>query len=202
MKSDIQGQAATAKRPVAGVDRERTNPPRRLRVAVGEKSSTLGLLVETQLRAWSYEVSEIVAVSDLDPHEVLISCPDTSGTLRIFQEPPPRGVIARSLQDLQCSILAGDVSPLEFRAGVESLLGGARVWSPAIAAMLAVAATDRGKLTRREEEVARLVVRGLSNREIAGALGISPHTVRTHLQTIARTLGVNSRDKLAALMAG
>lgn len=48
-------------------------------------------------------------------------------------------------------------------------------------------------LTRREREVARLLARGLSNREVAEALGISPHTARRHTESVMRKLGVASR---------
>jgi DNA-binding CsgD family transcriptional regulator len=52
-------------------------------------------------------------------------------------------------------------------------------------------------LTRAEEHVADLVVRGLSNKEIGHRLGISLHTVRTHLQATFRKVGVDSRTALA-----
>ena len=42
-----------------------------------------------------------------------------------------------------------------------------------------------------------LVVRGLSNKEIGRRLGISLHTVRTHLQATFRKVGVDSRTALA-----
>jgi len=48
-------------------------------------------------------------------------------------------------------------------------------------------------LTRREREVASLVVRGLTNRQIAGALSISEHTAATHVRRILKKLGLHSR---------
>ena len=59
------------------------------------------------------------------------------------------------------------------------------------------AATDAG-LTSRELEVLALVAGGHTNREIAAALFISPHTVRRHLQNIFRKLGVPSRAAATA----
>jgi DNA-binding CsgD family transcriptional regulator len=57
-------------------------------------------------------------------------------------------------------------------------------------------------LSRREEEVARLVVRGMSNREIARALTISPNTVKSHLKGIFDKSGLRSRvSVIAALTA-
>jgi DNA-binding NarL/FixJ family response regulator len=63
----------------------------------------------------------------------------------------------------------------------------------------AVADIDRG-LTPRQHEVLALLMQGKSNRQIAEALGLSPNTVRVHLVTIFRVLGVSSRTE--ALLAG
>jgi DNA-binding NarL/FixJ family response regulator len=51
-------------------------------------------------------------------------------------------------------------------------------------------------LTGREMEVIRMVCEGLNNKEIAERLSISPLTVRHHLSSIYRKLGVASRLKL------
>lgn len=48
-------------------------------------------------------------------------------------------------------------------------------------------------LTRREGDVLEQLVRGLSNRQIAGALFISEDTVKTHVRAVLRKLGVNDR---------
>jgi len=52
-------------------------------------------------------------------------------------------------------------------------------------------------LTRREEEIVRLVEEGLTNREIANHLGLSEHTVRNNLIRIFDKLGVSTRVELA-----
>jgi predicted ATPase/DNA-binding NarL/FixJ family response regulator len=63
------------------------------------------------------------------------------------------------------------------------------------------AAPHPGRLTRREQDVAALVARGLSNGEIASELVISARTVETHVQHIMDKLGVGSRAQIAAWSA-
>jgi DNA-binding NarL/FixJ family response regulator len=52
------------------------------------------------------------------------------------------------------------------------------------------------RLTVREQEVVRLVARGMSNKSIAQQLGISPRTVEGHLNHVFDKLGTNSRTEL------
>jgi DNA-binding NarL/FixJ family response regulator len=55
--------------------------------------------------------------------------------------------------------------------------------------------------TRRETEVAALVGRGLTNRQIASELVISERTVDHHVANILKKLGLHSRSEVAARMA-
>ncbi|MCH2371155.1 MAG: response regulator transcription factor [Pirellulales bacterium] len=52
-------------------------------------------------------------------------------------------------------------------------------------------------LTRRESEVLEQLAHGLTNKEIALALGISYETVKEHVQHILRKVGVNDRTQVA-----
>jgi DNA-binding CsgD family transcriptional regulator len=54
-------------------------------------------------------------------------------------------------------------------------------------------------LTPTEQRVAALIAQGLSNREIAAELFVSPETVKTHLAHMFDKLGVRSRAAVAAL---
>lgn len=53
-------------------------------------------------------------------------------------------------------------------------------------------------LSRRQKQVLGLVVMGLSNGEIAAKLHLSEHTIKCHLYSGFRKLGVSSRDEAVA----
>lgn len=55
------------------------------------------------------------------------------------------------------------------------------------------------RLTPREHEVLQLLVRGCDREAITVTLGVSPHTVRTHIQRVLGKLGVHSQLEVLAL---
>ena len=57
------------------------------------------------------------------------------------------------------------------------------------------------RLSRREREIAELVVLGYTNAEIAVALGTSAYTVRNQLSSVFRKAHVSTRAELAGLVA-
>ena len=61
-------------------------------------------------------------------------------------------------------------------------------------------ASPVAELTQQELHVARLVARGLSNREVAAQLFVSPRTVEFHLRHVYGKLGVRSRTELARVL--
>lgn len=56
---------------------------------------------------------------------------------------------------------------------------------------------DDLKLTRREKDILEMLVKGNSNREMAEAMFISEKTVKNHLTSIFRKLGVKDRTQAA-----
>ncbi len=81
---------------------------------------------------------------------------------------------------------------------------GAGVWADRAAAeqaRLGLARSTALALTPTEARVARLAGDGLSTRDVAAELGISPRTVETHLASIYGKLGVSSRAELGRAMA-
>jgi DNA-binding NarL/FixJ family response regulator len=59
------------------------------------------------------------------------------------------------------------------------------------------AAALEGLLSAREQDVLRLLADGLTDREIATALAISPRTVESHVSSVLRKLGVRNRAEAA-----
>jgi DNA-binding CsgD family transcriptional regulator len=59
----------------------------------------------------------------------------------------------------------------------------------------------RDQLTAQELQVAQLAAEGLSNREIAQKLFVSPRTVSTHLYRIYPKLGISARNELATALS-
>jgi DNA-binding CsgD family transcriptional regulator len=60
---------------------------------------------------------------------------------------------------------------------------------------------ERYHLSRREIQIAELVLRGYRNSLIATTLGITPATTKKHLSRIFEKVGVDSRAQLASKLA-
>jgi DNA-binding NarL/FixJ family response regulator len=54
-------------------------------------------------------------------------------------------------------------------------------------------------LSKREQQILQKVAYGATTREVAHDLGISPHTVKTHLERIFEKLGANDRAQAVAI---
>lgn len=77
--------------------------------------------------------------------------------------------------------------------GRSEAAGAAETASPALNPD--AAGSDKPLLTDRETDVLRQIAKGFSYDEIAAALGISVHTVTTHIKNIYRKLAVRSRGE-------
>ena len=97
-------------------------------------------------------------------------------------------IVVRGAQHASAQ-LAADSSPSRLRAAVAAVLEGLSVretpW--------AVDTPEHEPLTPRELEVFELLGKGLSNRDIAGVLGISAHTAKFHVGQILAKVGAATR---------
>ncbi|RZL29731.1 MAG: LuxR family transcriptional regulator, partial [Rubrivivax sp.] len=75
---------------------------------------------------------------------------------------------------------------------------GLRSSARAMCLLLAPAAQVDERLTQREAEVIAQMAAGASNKHIARALDLSPHTVKRHVANILDKLALNSRGEAAA----
>jgi len=81
-------------------------------------------------------------------------------------------------------------SAQQLRAAVQAVLAGLHAWSPQAVADDELPGEP---LTPRELEVLELLAKGLSNRDIAGVLGISAHTAKFHVAQILAKIGAATR---------
>jgi DNA-binding NarL/FixJ family response regulator len=96
--------------------------------------------------------------------------------------------------------LLKDTEADELNRAIRAAAAGQVQLSPAAAARLVreVRVPDNPEpLTGRENDVLRLIAGGMSNKEIAQALGIGEKTVKTHVSNILGKLGVLSRTQAA-----
>jgi DNA-binding NarL/FixJ family response regulator len=93
-------------------------------------------------------------------------------------------------------ILPTDASVEELSAAVTALSQGLIVGTPALLSEESESEPlSQGPLTDRESEVLGLLSRGMANKQIAVALGISEHTVKFHVSSIYTKLNVTNRTE-------
>jgi DNA-binding NarL/FixJ family response regulator len=91
--------------------------------------------------------------------------------------------------------------PDDIIGGIREVINGAAALSGSLAKMILEGFSSHGpvqqieQLTAREEDVLRLLVRGMIKKEIADELEISQHTVDMHLRSVYRKLQVRSQTE-------
>jgi two-component system NarL family response regulator len=178
-------------------------------------SSMLGKHKDLELAGVAASVEEALAVIARRPVDVVLldlRMPKMNGIdgIRLFQQQPsPPWVIILSSFEFEEEIfravqagargyLLKEMSRDEIVAGILAVNAGKRYFPPAIAARLAER-NHRSSLSPRELEILELLSKGLTNKEIGQAFGISKHTVRNHINNITQKLDVTDRTEAASV---
>jgi NarL family two-component system response regulator LiaR len=112
-------------------------------------------------------------------------------------------LVQKALQAGAISYLLKNVSADELATAIRAAHMGRSTLAPEAAEALVRAATQPPEpgfdLTARERDVLELMVKGLSNVEIAESLVVSQSTIKTHVSSILAKLGVAGRTEAVAV---
>ncbi|HEX9891436.1 MAG TPA: response regulator transcription factor [Actinomycetota bacterium] len=122
----------------------------------------------------------------------------------LFTVDESRASIAEAIQAGVSGYLLKDVGVDELVNAARLALEGKAVIHPAltqafIEEVQLVERKPEAPLSRREVEILQKVAYGATTKEVADQLGISPHTVKTHLERIFEKLGANDRAQAVAI---
>jgi DNA-binding NarL/FixJ family response regulator len=139
------------------------------------------------------EVAARLSEADLAIGVVLITMHDSADYVRAAIAAGARGFLAK------------DAARADVLAALAQVTAGGVAFPPAL--MRRAVTEDRAspvlaaikRLTPREREVLAALASGGSNKEIAIALGITPGTVKTHVERLIGKLGVRDRTQAAIL---
>ncbi len=106
--------------------------------------------------------------------------------------------IHRALEAGACGYLLKSVPGPELLQAIEAAALGRRYIPPQVQKRLEERATF-GELTDREREVLPLVVKGLTNKDIAGILGFTEFTAKAHVRSLLSKLGAADRTELVSI---
>jgi NarL family two-component system response regulator YdfI len=125
----------------------------------------------------------------------------------VLSEQPKVDWLSKALRAGVRAVLPRDATPEQLRAALEAAAAGLVVVHPSEldivlpATVGSPAAVDEllEPLTRREREVLQMISAGLGNKEIAGRLSISEHTVKFHVASILGKLGASTRTEAVSI---
>jgi DNA-binding NarL/FixJ family response regulator len=129
--------------------------------------------------------------------------PETKVILITIDE--SRGAISEAIQAGVSGYLLKDASADALVDAAQRAVEGGAVIHPQLTRTfieevhLADASSETAPLSKREREILQKIANGATTKEVAAELGISPHTVKTHLERIFEKLGANDRAQAVAI---
>lgn len=152
-----------------------------------------------------------VRMPDVDGIEILEMLQDqgfASAVVMLTTSEDPADLAGAMMRGAR-GYLMKDIAPDDLVAALHSVVEGETVVAPSLREAYEKLDMNKlpplrcgelvSKLTPREREVLALLVEGRSNKVIANALDISAGTVKLHVNTILRKLGVHSRVEAAMI---
>lgn len=128
--------------------------------------------------------------------------PETKVILITIDE--SRGAVSDAIQAGVSGYLLKDASPDALVDAARNAIEGNAVIHPQLTKTFieeARSSSEEGRspLSKREREILQRVADGATTRQVASDLGISPHTVKTHLERIFEKLSANDRAQAVAI---
>lgn len=152
-----------------------------------------GIAVAKALRA-SLEKVEILIFTVLDEDDKVLEA-IRSGASGYLLKGASADRVAEAIREVHAG--GSVIQPALARRLIKQFVGptaGTRAPGPGVEAGAGASAGER-VLTARELEILELIARGMSNAEAAKVLGLSPGTIRTHLEHIYAKLEVSNRTE-------
>ena len=132
------------------------------------------------------------SIDDLDNYFIA----DPKAKIIVLAEHAGDAEISRALKKGAAGYICKDVEPDDLLKAIRTVAAG-RKYIPADIAQILSQNIGKEELTPTEENVLRMIVGGMSNKEIAFALDVSENTVKTHNQNIFGKIGVSDRTSAA-----
>jgi DNA-binding NarL/FixJ family response regulator len=132
------------------------------------------------------------SIDDLDNYFIQ----DPKAKIIVLAEHAGDAEITKALRKGAAGYICKDVSPDELVTAIRTVAAG-RKFIPDDIAQILSANLGQEDLTPAEANVLRMIVGGMSNKEIAFALDVSENTVKTHVKNIFDKIGVSDRTSAA-----
>ena len=132
------------------------------------------------------------SIDDLDNYFIA----DPKAKIIVLAEHAGDAEITKALKKGALGYICKDVEPEELLKAIRSVARG-RKFIPNDIAQILSESVGKETLTPTESNVLRMIVGGMSNKEIAFALDVSENTVKTHVQNIFGKIGVSDRTSAA-----